>query len=41
LEEASGRFNDGVEAVLSARQELIVRTGEFLLDEEPAEKEPR
>jgi hypothetical protein len=41
LEQASGRFNDGVEAVLSARQELIVRTGEFLLNEEPPEKEPR
>jgi hypothetical protein len=39
MEEASGRFDDGIEAVLSARQELIVRTGEFLLDEEPAEKE--
>lgn len=41
LEEAGGRFDEGVEAVLSARQELIVRTGEFLLDEEPQEKEPR
>jgi len=40
LEEA-GRFDEGVEAMLRARQELIVLTGEFLLDEEPPEREPR
>ncbi|WUH98417.1 hypothetical protein OHR68_33705 [Spirillospora sp. NBC_00431] len=39
LEEASGRFDDGIEAMLSARQELIVRTGEFLLNEEPPVEE--
>ena len=41
LEEAGGRFDEGVEAMLRARQELIVLTGEFLLDEEPPEREPR
>jgi hypothetical protein len=41
LEEASGRFNDGLEAMLRARQDLIVRTGEFLLGEEPPERAPR
>jgi hypothetical protein len=39
LEEASSRFNDRFEAMVSARQDLIVRAGEFLLDEEPPEKE--
>jgi hypothetical protein len=41
FEEASDLFNAGFEAVLSTRQELIVRVGEFLLREEPDEKEPR
>ncbi|MGI5229844.1 hypothetical protein [Actinoallomurus sp. CA-142502] len=39
VDAASKRFKDGFEAVQSARQDLIVRTGEFLLNEAPPEKE--